>query len=83
MRLFDSIAGGPRGIQNGSRKQRMSYQQMLSELKHNPNGIVNQSNFSVPNGMTDPEEIVKYLMDSGQVGGGFFNLIRNAISGRR
>lgn len=79
MGIFDSLVGGSRRIQNGSRNQRMSYQQMLSELKSNPNGIVNQSNFSVPNGMTDPREIVNYLMNSGQVGNGFFNMIRNAV----
>ena len=39
----------------------------LPQLQSNPFQILTQRGFKVPNGMNDPQQIVKHLMNTGQV----------------
>lgn len=40
---------------------------MLPQLQSNPMQMLTQRGFKVPNGMTDPQQIVRHLMNTGQV----------------
>ena len=39
----------------------------LPQLQSNPMQILTQRGFNVPNGMTDPQQIIRHLMNTGQV----------------
>lgn len=41
--------------------------QMLQQLKTNPVAFAAKMKYSVPQGMTDPEEITNYLARTGQI----------------
>ena len=41
--------------------------QMLSQLRSNPLGLLKQAGFNVPTNLNNPQEIIQYLMNSGQV----------------
>lgn len=60
MSLFDSL---------GQRQtpQQMNPQEALAQLRANPAGILKNAGLNVPNGMTDPTQIIQYLVQSGQV----------------
>ena len=40
---------------------------MLPQLQRNPLGMLAQRGFKVPNGMNDPQQIIRHLMNTGQV----------------
>ena len=45
----------------------MNMMQMLMQLKQNPAGLLQQNGFNVPANVQNPQEIIQYLMNSGQV----------------
>lgn len=45
----------------------MNMMQMLMQLKQNPAGLLQQKGFNVPANVQNPQEIIQYLMNSGQV----------------
>ena len=47
-------------------QQRPDLSTMLNQLKQNPVAILS-SKFNVPQGMTDPNEILQHLLTTGQV----------------
>ena len=76
MSIFDSLGQrGPRAQQ----PQQMTRQQMeqmqratgdaLRQLQRDPNAMLQQAGLSVPAGMTDAEQMVRHILDSGQVTG--------------
>lgn len=83
MGIFDSLGRKQQGrdqkIQNGSRNP----VQMLGTLKNDPVGVVQQAGFNIPKGMRDPQQIVRYLLQSGQIDNGQLQMIQNAVSNRR
>ena len=51
-------------------QNRQNPMQMLSELKRNPSGILSQAGYRIPSEMSNPNEIVNYLLSSGQITNG-------------
>lgn len=45
----------------------MNMMQMLMQLKQNPAGLLQQNGFNIPANVQNPQEIIQYLMNSGQV----------------
>lgn len=62
MSLFDSLGNG-----NQNQGPQAKGQQALSELQRNPIGVLQQIGLIVPAGMTDPQQIVQHLLQTGQV----------------
>lgn len=48
-------------------KAPVSPMQYLSQLKMNPTAFVRQAGYSIPDGMTSPQQMINYLIQSGQV----------------
>lgn len=40
---------------------------MLSQLRSNPLGVLRQAGYNVPENISNPQQIVQYLMNSGQI----------------
>lgn len=40
---------------------------VLSQMKHNPMQFLTQKGFNIPQNMNDPNAIIQYLMNTGQV----------------
>ena len=59
MSLFDNL-----GDKN---QQTPNPMQMLSQLKQNPADFIAKAGFNVPQGMSNPQQIINHLMQSGQV----------------
>lgn len=41
--------------------------QMVQQLQQNPMQFIRQAGFNVPNNLTNPNDIIQHLMNSGQV----------------
>ena len=41
--------------------------QMMSQLQRNPAAILRQRGLQIPDGMTNPQQIVQHLLQSGQI----------------
>ena len=57
MSLFDQLGN----------QQPQNPQQALAEIKARPANYLSRSGYSVPDGMSDPQQIVHHLIESGQV----------------
>lgn len=59
--------------------------QMLSQLRSNPVGMLKQAGYNIPDGMTNPQQIVNHLLNSGQVNNGRLNMAQQMAQqfGRR
>lgn len=42
--------------------------QMVQEIKSSPASFLKERGYNIPDNMTDPQSIVSYLMQSGQIG---------------
>ena len=42
-------------------------QNMLNQLKANPASVLKQRGLNIPQGMTNPQQIIQHLVNSGQV----------------
>ena len=42
-------------------------QQLISQIRQNPAGMLQQAGLSIPSGMNDPNQILQHLLSSGQV----------------
>lgn len=62
MSIFDSLGNG--NMQNG---QQITPQQALSQLQSDPSGVLKQIGLNVPAGMTNPQQMVQHLMQTGQI----------------
>lgn len=58
MSLYESI---------GSQPKQPNFQQALSQLRGNPAETLKAAGLNIPDGMSDPQQIVNYLLQSGQV----------------
>ena len=47
--------------------QQQNPMQMLQQIRQNPAAILQRAGLNIPAGMTDPQQIVQHLMQSGQV----------------
>lgn len=57
MSLFDTLGG----------QAPMNPMQMMIQLRSNPAAVLKQRGLNVPDGMSDPQQIVQHLISSGQV----------------
>ena len=53
MSLFDQLSNNP--------------MQMLQQIRQNPAAVLQRAGLNVPEGMTNPQQIIQHLMQSGQV----------------
>lgn len=56
MSIFDSLG-----------QQQMNPMQMMNQLRSNPSAVLKQRGLNVPDGMTNPQQIVQHLLNSGQI----------------
>jgi len=59
MSLFDALGGG--------RPAPMNPMQMIQQLRQNPAAMLKQAGMTIPDGMSNPQQIVQHLVQSGQV----------------
>lgn len=69
MSLFDSLSAGNQ--QHGQPSQ-MKAQQAMAELQANPAGVLGNLGLNIPAGMTNPQQMMQHLMQTGQVPQGRF-----------
>lgn len=58
MGIFDQL---------GQNKQPANPMQMLQQLRSNPVSMLKQAGYNIPDGMNNPQQMVNYLLQSGQV----------------
>lgn len=51
----------------GQKPQQLNPAQMLQQLRSNPVSMLKQAGYNVPNGMNNPQQMINYLLQSGQV----------------
>lgn len=61
MSIFDTLS------QQAQPQTNMNPMQKLQALKQNPSGMLQQAGFNVPQDMTNPQQIIQHLIQSGQV----------------
>lgn len=54
--------------------------QMLQQIKQNPAAILSRAGMSIPQGMTDPGQIVQHLVQSGQVPQARYNQVMQMVN---
>lgn len=59
MSLFDQLSNSPQLSNNPM--------QMLQQIRQNPAAVLQRAGLNVPEGMTNPQQIIQHLMQSGQV----------------
>ena len=62
MGIFDSLSG-----QRQQQAPQITPQQAMQQLRSNPAAVLKQAGLSVPDGMSNPQQIVQHLLQSGQV----------------
>ena len=60
MSLFENLG-------NQNQQQATNPMQRLNELKRNPAAFISKAGFNIPDGMNSPQQIISYLLQSGQV----------------
>lgn len=60
----------------GRNMHRMNPMQMLQQLRSNPAQMLRQVGMNVPDNLTDPNQIIQHLMNSGQVSQERYNQAR-------
>lgn len=56
-------------FQQMQNNQGMNPMQAISQIRQNPAAFLQQAGFNIPQGMTDPQQMVQHLLQSGQVNG--------------
>ena len=59
--------------QQGQQQKQISPDEMRTEIgriQADPGAYLQQRGFTIPQGMTDPRQITKHLLQSGQIGSG-------------
>ena len=51
----------------GNSPQQMNPMQMLQQLRSNPVAFIKQAGFTVPGNLSNPNDIIQHLMNTGQV----------------
>lgn len=69
MSLFDSLNAGN---QQQAQPSQMKAQQAMAQLQADPFGVLGQIGLNIPAGMTNPQQMVQHLMQTGQVPQGRF-----------
>ena len=75
MSLFDNLGG--------KNQQAVNPMQMLSQLKQNPADFISKAGFTVPQGMSNPQQIINHLMQSGQINQNRYAQAVRMLQGKR
>ena len=54
-------------VNGGQQQPRVTMQDALGQLQHDPAGILRKAGFNVPGNLSNPQQIVQHLMQTGQV----------------
>lgn len=65
MSLFDAFS--PSQAPTAAPQRPQNQASPLDQLRANPGATLKQAGFSVPDGMSDPRQIINHLLRSGQV----------------
>lgn len=82
MSIFDKLGQAGQGQQVPRGK---SQQEAIREIKADPAGVLRQHGLTVPEGVTDPMQMINHLIRTGQVGGPRVQMVRQMMGrmGRR
>lgn len=72
MSIFDTLGQAPQA----------NPMQALQQLQQNPAAMLRQKGLNIPDGMTNPQQIVQHLVQSGQVSNGRLQQVMQMV-GRR
>ena len=51
----------------GQKPQQLNPMQVLQQLRSNPVSMLKQAGYNIPEGISNPQQMVNYLLQSGQV----------------
>ena len=54
----------------------------LQQIKANPSAVLRQRGMNVPDGMTNPQQIVQHLLNSGQISNGRLQAVMQMMGKR-
>ena len=74
-----NFVGGGQPVQ----QPRVTMQDALGQLRQNPSGILRQAGFNVPGNLSNPQQIVQHLMQTGQVPQNRMAQVMQMLSGMR
>lgn len=88
MGIFDSLGKKAPSQAPQQQPQQMDPRQMqqamrneIGQIKAHPSDYLKQKGFNVPDGMTDARQITQYLLQSGQIGGGRYQMVMRMLNG--
>lgn len=61
-------------------KPAMNPMQLMGQFRQNPIGILQSIGYNIPENMTNPQQIVQHLVQSGQVGNGKLQQAQQMLS---
>ena len=61
-------------------KPAMNPMQLMGQFRQNPIGILKSIGYNIPENMTNPQQIVQHLVQSGQVGNGKLQQAQQMLS---
>ena len=69
-----------RPIPFGGNMPQMNPMQMLQQLRQNPAQMLRQAGLNVPDNLSNPNDIIQHLMNSGQVSQDAYNRARQIVA---
>lgn len=70
MGLFDQLGGQQMPQQQMDPRQMQEMMQRdVGQIKAHPGSFLKERGYNIPDGMTDAQQITRYLLQSGQIGG--------------
>lgn len=65
------------------RQPRLTIQDAMGQLRQDPSGVLRQAGFNVPGNLSNPQQIVQHLMQTGQVPQNRMAQVMQMLSGMR
>ena len=83
MGLFDQFGSqsSKQPIQSPQVNPQQAFQNDLSSLKSNPALYARSHGKNIPEGMTDPNQMVRYLLESTQVSNPYYQMVMRFLGG--
>lgn len=85
MGLFDIFGGQQAPQQRPQMDPRQMQQQIrhdVDDIRSHPASYLKARGYNIPDGMTDAEQITRYLLQTGQIGGGRLQAVMRMFGGR-
>lgn len=74
MGLFESLGGQ-------QRMQPSNPAQAVEQLKHDPCSTLKKAGYNIPGNMTNPNQIINYLLQSGQINNSRLQIAQRILGG--